>query len=309
MDDQDDQETPGPVRRHAGDYLGTEFLVESLGPLPGAFAGAGLLLGAALDSRAVVVGFACLLASLLWWLLRSRHRRNLLKGGVAERQIGRALEQAVTADSCAVAHNVEGGRPLGDIDHIVATPQGVWVVETKYRRVPKRNFPKVLNRISANVARVLDLLPPDTPVTGCLVLAYESNGVVAERDGIRIYNHDTFRSGFLVTLREERRGDFVVDRQVTDAVWRLGRGDVEDDHAPEPGNGEPARSNLGWKPNRAGLDEIRRRFPKAYERWSVEDDRELRRLSEEGWNNTRLGEHFGRKPSAIKSRLDKLGQG
>lgn len=304
----DNQKTPGPVRRHAGDYLSTEFLVESLGPLPGAFAGAGLLLGAALGSRAVVVGFACLLASLMWWFLHSRRRRNLLKGGVAERQIGRALEQAITADSCAVAHNVEGVARSGDVDHIVATPQGVWVVETKYRRVPKRNFPKVLNRIGANVARVEDLLPPDTPVTGCLVLAYESNGVDPERDGIRIYNHDTFRSGFLVTLREERRGDLVVDRQVTDAVWRLGRGDVEDDHAPEPGDGEPARSNLRWKPNRAGPDEIRRRFPNAWKRWSVEDDRELRRLSEEGWNNARLGEHFGRKPSAIRSRLDKLGQ-
>ena len=72
-------------------------MVESLGPLPGALAGAGLLLGAALAVSvgflvAVGVGVACLLASLLWWFMRSHRRGNLEKGHVAERQIGRALE-------------------------------------------------------------------------------------------------------------------------------------------------------------------------------------------------------------------------
>ncbi len=130
-----------------------------MGPLPAAFAGVGSLVAAALAAwvglgSAVVLGAACILGSLLLWGLHSRRIGNLRKGYVAERQIGRAIEQAITADNCAVAHNVEGIANAGDIDHIVATPQGVWVVETKYRRVWAKSFPKVLNRIRANVARL-----------------------------------------------------------------------------------------------------------------------------------------------------------
>ena len=309
-----DKKDPGPVRRHAGDYLADEFMVEFLGPLPAAFAGSGLLVGAVLAVwiefvNAVVVGTVCLLTSVFWWFLRSRRRRNLEKGHVAERQIGRALEQVLTANNCAVAHNVEGVASTGDIDHIVATPRGVWVVETKYRRVPNRNFPYVLKRIGANVARLRELLPPDTPVNGCLVLAYETDGVVAKRDGVRVYNYDTFSGKFLVTLRNERRGDLVVNAQVAGVVWRLGRGDsVENDDVTAPRHGRSAALGTSGmrKPDRQ--DEIRRRFPKAYERWSEEDDRELRRLHAQGWSDAQLGEHFGRKPSAIGSRLGKLAE-
>lgn len=242
----------------------------------------------------------------MWWFLR-RRRRNFEKGHVAERQIGRALEQAVTADNCAIAHNVEGVASSRDIDHIVATPQGVWVVETKYRRVPNRNFPYVLKRIGADVARMRERLPPDTPVHGCLVLAYETDGVVAERDGVRVYNHDTFATEFLVTLRNERRDDLTVNRQVARVVWQLGRGDaVENDDVTALCHGRSADPRGKRKADRQ--DETRRRFPKAGERWSEQDDRELLRLHAEGWNDARLGENFGRKPSAIRSRRRKLAE-
>ena len=51
---------------------------------------------------------------------------------------------------------------------------------------------------------------------------------------------------------------------------------------------------------------LRERHPNAYEPWSPEDDRELLRLSNDGWDNVKLAQRFGRQPSAIKSRLRKL---
>ena len=53
-------------------------------------------------------------------------------------------------------------------------------------------------------------------------------------------------------------------------------------------------------------NKIRNRYPNAYEPWSPEDDRELLRLRVDGWDNVKLAQRFGRQPSAIKSRLQKL---
>ena len=304
---------PGALRRHAGNYLETELLVALIGPLPTAFAGAGALIAATLAAwvsllSAVVVGVTCLFGSLLLWILNSRRRDNLKKGHVAERQIGRALEEAITADNCAVAHNVEGISNTGDIDHIVATPQRVWVVETKYRRVPKASFSRVLKRIGANMAKVRELLPPDTPVSGCLVLAYERDGVAPKRDDIFVYNQDSFGDQFLTKLGREKGDECVVDKQVSSAIWRLSRGEVvEKEDADTPGHDTSGSSKAPAKAKPSSTDEMRRRSPKAYERWSAEDDQELRRLHETGWSRTELSEHFGRQPSAIRSRLAKLG--
>ena len=55
-----------------------------------------------------------------------------------------------------------------------------------------------------------------------------------------------------------------------------------------------------------GHNEIRNRYPNAYEPWSPEDDRELLRLRGDGWDNVKLAQRFGRRPSAIDSRLRKL---
>lgn len=53
-------------------------------------------------------------------------------------------------------------------------------------------------------------------------------------------------------------------------------------------------------------EKVRERHPNAYKPWSPEDDRELLRLHEGGWNKAELAERFGRQPSAIRSRLRKL---
>ncbi len=98
--------------------------------------------------------------------------QSIKKGGYAERKVGQAIEYALTRDACAVAHNVKGGTRYGDIDHLVATPHGLWVIETKYRRIPdKGKFSKALRIIAANVKVMRDEAPPDTRVTGCLVFA------------------------------------------------------------------------------------------------------------------------------------------
>lgn len=57
------------------------------------------------------------------------------------------------------------------------------------------------------------------------------------------------------------------------------------------------------------VDEIRKEFPKAYAKWTPEEDA---LLSETFRNDTRktisdLSKSFGRKPGAISSRLNKLG--
>lgn len=304
---------PGPVRRIAGDYLGNELLGERLGPVPAACVGAGLLIAAALAAWlsvlvAVTLGVGLLLGSLLIWAIRSRQRDNLEKGHVAEGQIGRALEQAITADNCAVAHNVMGISKSGDVDHIVVTPQRVWVIETKYRRVPKANFGKVLKRIHANMAKVGELLPQDTSISGCLVLAYERDSVVPKRDGILVYNHTSFRDKFLKDLRREKGAEPRNDKRASDAVWRLSRGEaVEADDVDAAKENQLEYSGARIESGPSISDERRPRFLNAYLRWTAEDDQELRRLYEAGWTRTRLSERFGRKPSAIKSRLKRLG--
>lgn len=51
----------------------------------------------------------------------------------------------------------------------------------------------------------------------------------------------------------------------------------------------------------------RQEHPNAYEPWSVEADAELARMWEEGISVPEIAEHFGRKQSAIITRMKKLG--
>ena len=113
-----------------------------------------------------------------------------------ETLVGQTIERAITAENCAVAHSVKKIAKVGDIDHIVATPKAVWVTETKYRKVPPKSFPKVLNRIAANMKSVRQWAHGKTTVRGCLVLAFENAPVgsvflarmetVATRESTRI---------------------------------------------------------------------------------------------------------------------------
>jgi DNA-directed RNA polymerase specialized sigma24 family protein len=55
------------------------------------------------------------------------------------------------------------------------------------------------------------------------------------------------------------------------------------------------------------MAKIRALFPKAYEKWTDDDDNLLTQKFGEGMSVAELAEIFQRQPSAIRSRLAKLG--
>ena len=54
------------------------------------------------------------------------------------------------------------------------------------------------------------------------------------------------------------------------------------------------------------LEKIRQKYPKAYEKWSTEEDEELKIKHSTGLDVSELARCFGRQPSAIRARLTKL---
>ena len=147
---------------------------------------------------------------------------NLKKGVDAETRVGQIIEYAITAEYCAVAHSVTEIAKVGDIDHIVATPKGIWVIETKYKRVPEKFFPGVLSRIAANTVAVRQWAPAETPVRGCLVLAYEKE--IKRRN----FSHgkekiSAFTPEMLMReMRREARGRRSLDERIAKDIWKLG---------------------------------------------------------------------------------------
>jgi ketol-acid reductoisomerase len=59
-----------------------------------------------------------------------------------------------------------------------------------------------------------------------------------------------------------------------------------------------------WTPQQL---KVKQRYPKAWESWTADDDKRLLALARSGKNLTELAETFQRKPSAIGSRLRRLG--
>lgn len=137
------------VARGPGQAL-PEWIVWSVPLLPGAF----------------FLGVALFKAKRGWRLA------DMQKGADAEERVGQVIEYALTREGCAVAHHVEEIAKKGDIDHLVATPRGLWVIETKSGRLPKPDFAKELKRIALNVDSVREWAP-GMQVTGCLVFATE----------------------------------------------------------------------------------------------------------------------------------------
>ena len=77
------------------------------------------------------------------------------RGLEAERLVGDLIDHAIAGPGCAVAHDVmEALRGSGNVDHVVMTPVGIWVVETKSGWVEKRRFPGALRQVGENVKRV-----------------------------------------------------------------------------------------------------------------------------------------------------------
>ena len=91
------------------------------------------------------VGTAGVLLSAVWLMERPAFRwnlENLWKGVKAETRVGQIVEYAITAENCAVAHAVTEIAAVGDIDHLVATPVAVWVIERSTSGCPRNVFPK-----------------------------------------------------------------------------------------------------------------------------------------------------------------------
>lgn len=56
------------------------------------------------------------------------------------------------------------------------------------------------------------------------------------------------------------------------------------------------------------VDEIRRRYPRAYEKWTTEEEEELRLKYLEGMRTSELADYLQRQPGAIRARLSRLGR-
>ena len=172
------EETAGiRLRREAGQWVRARLRGSAQATLAIRSGIAGLAVGAGLAGMmgwpaaiALVAVLAALEALRMRCYARDRFTR-LLKGAVGERFVGGLTECAITAPGCAVAHSVTKIADIGDIDHLVVTPGVLWVVETKYRKVPNGRFAEVLRRISVNAAAVQGWAPPGFSVRGCLVLA------------------------------------------------------------------------------------------------------------------------------------------
>ena len=177
----------------------------------------------------VLVAYATTAAAvfLAWRILDSGNYDldRLTKGMGAEERVGQLIEYGITAKDCAVAHSVTEIAKVGDIDHIVATPAGIWVIETKYRKVPRRVFSEVLGRIAANTDAVRKRAPAGTHVWGCLVLAYEREEgrktYTRGNEKIAVYTEKTL-GDLRRELRKEARGGRLPDGEVATDVWNLG---------------------------------------------------------------------------------------
>lgn len=194
--------------------------------------GAALTLLAAFGTRPIPLHILILsvlpglLALLFAWYRYKRgwQLQDMKKGEHAEQFIGQKIEYALTRDACAVAHNVQKVARYGDIDHLVATPHGLWVIETKYQRIPPKNFNTTLEVIAANVKAVREQAPPDTQVTGCLVFAVEPNKSPTptrevKGEMIRIFGKSRDLQGELRNEARETGASWALAKW----VWKLGK--------------------------------------------------------------------------------------
>ena len=170
---------------------------------------------------------AVLVVAMAGWLsIRPLQRRRSSNPGNDERaepRAGQAIEHALTAPHCAVARSVNAIAKVGDIDHLVATPVRLWVIETRSRRVPRERFPEVLRRIADNTTAVWEWAPAGTPVRGCLVLANDARPQRKTFDYGKepVVVHTP--ASLARELETEARTERMVDEHVAASVRELGQ--------------------------------------------------------------------------------------
>lgn len=232
------------MKRNPGEWLRSRILERNLEVALWTVAGTAWLLGAVValwvgsGSKplyqwsvliAVLPGIA-FLGFALYLARRGWRVPDMRKGARAEETIGQAIEYALTRDTCAVAHHVEDEdiARIGDIDHLVVTPDGLWVIETKHGRVPKSEFAETLRRIAANVEGVREWAP-GVRVTGCLVFANKQRrrpkpAYKHGKETIRAFADGTALKGEL-SKKARETGD---SRRLARRVWELGKLEAAD---------------------------------------------------------------------------------
>ncbi len=133
-----------------------------------------------------------------------------------------AIELALAAPGCAVAHLVSTIAHAGVIDHLVATPVRLWVITVVDRRISREELPSVLTAIAVNTTAIWDWAPPGTPVRGCLVLGGGSHPTRNQYDygkgPVVVHTPATVAR----ELKAEAQRPRELDERVADAVAKLG---------------------------------------------------------------------------------------
>ena len=175
---------------------------------------------------AAAVSAVLVAIGVLWWGSRSIERTRLGRLGKGEEgatDAGQAIEYAIAVPGCAIARSVTGIARASEIDHLVATPLRLWVIETKYPKVPREHLPEVLRQIAENTSAVWEWVPPGTPVRGCLVLA---KGAPPSRKTYD-YGKEPVVVHTLASLARELKAEAgmerMIDERVVAEVWNLGR--------------------------------------------------------------------------------------
>ena len=70
---------------------------------------------------------------------------------------------------------------------------------------------------------------------------------------------------------------------------------------------EALKMNEHESDHKERLAEIKNKHPKAYEKWTAEEDEMLSSMHQQGDSHAEIAEQLQRQPSAIRSRLAKLG--
>ena len=93
----------------------------------------------------------------------------------------------------------------------------------------------------------------------------------------------------------------VIPNRVQEAVASRG-GEIN----PQFGSGLNADQKNGYRPKTQN-EKIRQKYPRAYVKWSQDEDENLKKEYASGQQIDELAQRFQRQPSAIRSRLQKLG--
>ena len=173
---------------------------------------------------AITTGVAVLLMAVVVWRSKvgSWTWETSEKGIEGEKIVGGTIQDALMRPDCAVVHSIPGRGDRGEIDHLVVTPTGVWVVETKYAWVPKKRYRQVMKRLALNVRSVRRDLGPSANVRGCLVLAKvrrrKRSGYNAQGEELRVFSVRSFREQLRAEAATQGRGNAAAVRAVLKMV-------------------------------------------------------------------------------------------